>query len=248
MGDERKKRLRRRIDVTLRTGFKVCIDGPDEDEDFMVGTIRNLSTGGVEMESRFAQPPGTRLLVELRDHADPSPSFEGVVQWNIERQPVPSLVRSFRKEDQGGQQSIANPRRYNSMGILYLEMNEAFRAFLDETVGKHEGSAGPAEFDCEKVLFQKPEDLYWEYHANLAEGKVLVPSQQDYQPGEPMKVMIQVRPLMKAFYAEGTVLAEAKPPKGESRRKAYLVQIGSFDEKDREELFEYIRLLDENFG
>ena len=248
-GKKRKRRLRKRVEKNDRVKFCLDYDAPPQDREWNLGTIRNVSIGGVELETRFAQPRETRLLVELRDHPAPIPSFQGVVSWNLDRKPVPAKRESNVPAGQGSTALPPGAKRYSLMGISYIEMNDAYRDYLEGRIDEQAAlDADDSAEDCEEVRFEEPEDLYWEYHHNLSKGRLFTPCKRVHQPGQTLRVIIRVRPLMEAFVVQGTVLGPADPPKGSTIESAYLLEVRDFNAETHPQFFEYIHLLDECFG
>jgi PilZ domain len=221
-------RLRKRVKAEFKVKFVRLFEDENRTEsaDSAIGFIRDVSTGGVQIESRAIHPITSELRFYVQNSRFDGPAFDGAVRWVEQHEPAP------------------HEKRLSTMGIQFTLVRPDFKKYIDQRIAQTQDLADDDPFrKALTVRFEEPEELFWEYTANLKKGRLYVPSLAAIEPGKTVKVLIKNQPAMDLCRIEGEVLRQDKRIFDPNFPHGILIKITKYDPADQKRFFGYLKRL-----
>jgi hypothetical protein len=135
------------------------------------------------------------------------------------------------------------------MGVMFNTLNPAFKTFLTQVISHHitldpsdpYKSAVPVSFDA-------PEDLHYEYHANIKSGKLYIPTSSLHKKDDLIRIQMKIMPNLDIIRVKAKVLIQGENIYGADTPYWILVKLLGFAKGDKKRLFDYIKTLNKRIG
>ncbi len=153
-----------------------------------VGFIRNLSVGGVAINSRTVYKPGTYLNLVIR--SEPTDiRTEGQVRWSYRPECPTGFDASF------------------DMGIMFTDYNAEYQQLLEKLQGSFKELRKEPRFEkVFRVRFNGPQEFMDAYTLNISIGGLYIQTEEPLEMKSLIDVEIELADINRTIRVEGKVV------------------------------------------
>jgi Tfp pilus assembly protein PilZ len=242
-GDRPSSRLFRRVCVNLPATLQKTTEPPVvvQRHDTYSGVIRNMSIQGIVLEAKKKFPVRSLVQVDLEDENYSGPPFTGRVCW-IKPKTKP-------KSDSAIDLGDSRPTNLFRIGIEFDVDEPNYWEFANKILSSRLVlDKGDAYFDAPEYKIQTPEDLYWDYHVNISKGRLIVPTSQRLNVGDPIKLQIKILSNMDIIRVAGTVMHWSRNQIDPTAPFFVVLNLDTIEKGDKRRLYQYIRNINLKIG